>query len=434
MQRRLCLALLPLLPCFVIAASLPEGPFDTDPEHAANRVYRHLYSRTAADGEVYNLESLDPVFLPQSKFLMEGESHRQALALLDDFLKSQATLPLQGPLRRAVLQHDLWGVFGTSAGWVNREVQETPDGRVVATQRRFDGGDAGLARPKERRALQRRLALAMRSLALTAEEIEALPDNLAAAVKGGALPTAFDPKDPTKPFLPSDLLVPDSPWVAVSNPIQEDRLAAPEHVAFTKGRSVFTVFLRLSGGRRETQAYLKTLAEAANSRQGLPQLPEGAQTALLRQMLLIDDQGKLRVSRLTESLLLRVYHRNDLGHPFAFKLCRADLFASRNGGLHAVTATEPSYFDFQTRGGDPFEVEPKKRRLPEALLGTCTRCHDRHEGRGIFSVATLWTGGQEGPGLAGSDPKQQAQATVVWHHRTHTWGLLQRLWKSRTDK
>src|SRR5262249_50045512 len=152
--------------------------------------------RTAADGEVYNQESLDPVFVPQSMFLIEGASHRQTLAVLDDFLKSQATGPLKGPLQRAVLQHDFWGVFGTSAGWVNREVLETTDGRVVTTQRRLDGGDDELARPKERRELQRRLALAMRSLALTAKEIEALPDNLAEAVKGGALPKEFDPKNP----------------------------------------------------------------------------------------------------------------------------------------------------------------------------------------------------------------------------------------------
>ncbi len=434
MRCRLLPVLLPLVPCFVIAASRPGAPFDPDPEHAANRAYRHLYSRTAADGQVYDQESLDPVFLPQSRFLTEGASHRQALAVLDDFLRSQATRPLKDPLRRAVLQHDLWGVFGTSAGWVSREVLATPDGRVVVTQRLLDRGDAEEPRPRERRALQKRLALAMRSLALTAAAIEALPDNLAAAVKGGALPREFDPKHPARPFLPPDLFAPDGPWVAVRNSTREDRLAAPEHTAFAKGRSVFTVLLRLPGGRRQTQAYLKNLDRAADSRQGFPPLPEGAQTALVRQMLLIDDQGKLRPSRLTESLLLRVYHRNDLGHPFALKLRRAELFAGRGGGLHAVTATETSYFDFQTRGGDPFEVEPKKRWAPPTLLNTCRNCHERREGRGILSVAILWAGTRERKGLVGSDPKQQDRATMAWLQRTYTWGLLQGLWESRTQR
>jgi len=148
-------------------------------------------------------------------------------------------------------------------------------------------------------------------------------------------------------------------------------------------------------------------------------------------MVLIDREGKLRATRLTQSLQLRVYHKNDLGHPFAFKLGRADLFAGRNGGLHAVTAAETTYFDFQVRGNgavDPFEVEPKKRWRVAPLMDTCQSCHGRVEGNGIHSVNAVYTVAAERTGLTTSDLKEQVEATLDWHRHTYTWGLLQGLW------
>jgi hypothetical protein len=165
-------------------------------------------------------------------------------------------------------------------------------------------------------------------------------------------------------------------------------------------------------------------------------LPEGAQTALLRQMVLIDADGRLRASRLTESLELRVYHKNDLGHPFAFKLRRADLFAARNGGLRAVSDEEKAYFDFQVSGPmfvvgvDPFEVERKERRATPALMSTCGSCHARVQGNGIHSVNAVFAGSPARAGLVVTDLKEQANATLNWHRQTYTWGLLQGLWGS----
>jgi hypothetical protein len=450
MKRWHSFAVLLLLPYLVISSSRPQAAqFDPDPQDPANRLFRHLYSRTMQDGKVYDQESLDPIFLPGSKFLTEGASQQQAVALLDEFFKSQAKHPLKALVPRAILQRDLWGVFGTSTGKVNPEYLEMQDGRVLSTLRPLDGGDAGLGRPRERRELQRGLALAMRSIALTAKEIDALPDNLAEAVKSGTFPEEFDPKNPAKAFLPTDLLAPAGPWVAVMNASRGDQLAAPQHLQFTKGRSVFTVFLRLPGGRRETEAYLLSLIKAENERQelpkfpagtlkGLPQLPAGAKTAILRQMLLVDDQGKLRATRLTESLQINVLDGNNqsnVGHSFAFKLRRADLFADRNGGLYAVDATETSSFDFETRSGsnsDPFEVESKEPQPAVALLSTCRRCHafsDR-----LASVNVLRAGMLDRPALVATDPKEQAGATMHWVSRTYSWGLLQGLWESRTEK
>src|SRR5262249_4215564 len=150
-------------------------------------------------------------------FLTAGPSHEQALAVLDDFLESQAKRPIKDPLRRAVLQHDLWGVFVTTAGLAGQEVIFTREGRTLKTQQFIDYGDNDLDRLPQRRQLQRRLAAALRLLALTGAEIDALPDNFSRAVKTGAFPTEFDPDHSGQAFLPPDLLAADGPWVAVTN-------------------------------------------------------------------------------------------------------------------------------------------------------------------------------------------------------------------------
>jgi hypothetical protein len=176
-----------------------EPVFDDDPQHPWNRLHRALYTRTMQDGKTYDPESLEPPFIPSSNFLTAGTSHGQALAVLDEFLKARLDTQNKGPLKRAVLQRDLWAVFAITAD---------PDG----------------PRQAQRRALQKRLAQVMRRIALNAKEIEALPDNLAAAVHAGAFPTAFDPKNPDRYFLPPDLLDRDGPWVVVGNRWRHDVL------------------------------------------------------------------------------------------------------------------------------------------------------------------------------------------------------------------
>lgn len=78
----------------------------------------------------------------------------------------------------------------------------------------------------------------------------------------------------------------------------------------------------------------------------LPQFPVGTQLALVRQMMLIDAEGKLVLSPLTESVQLRVYRRipetktfpipANEARPwqdvFEFQLSRPQLFQSEHGG------------------------------------------------------------------------------------------------------
>jgi hypothetical protein len=273
----------------------------------------------------------------------------------------------------------------------------------------------------------------MRRIALRPREFDALPDNLTQAVIAGAFPQSFDPKVPTRAFLPTDLLAENGSWVAVRNLTRanEELLAVPEHVRFTKGRSIFTVFLRLPKGRRATEAFLRKMQDG-----DIPQFPEGTQTALRRRMLLIDSSGTIRESPLTESLQIRVYRNLDSGVPYEYSLRRRDLFAGRSGGLHAVAADETSYFDFQTRGKDVFEMP----RLPpaESIMQTCSHCHSRADGRGgIHTVNTIYArvdAGQKATGLCDTTLKQEASMTIDWVRKSFSWGLLQGLWEAQTGE
>jgi hypothetical protein len=419
-----------------VSSHAQEQLFDRDTHHPWNRLHRLLYSRTTQEGKVYDQESLEPLFLLGSRFLTEGPSHEQAIALLDEVLKERADAVTKDPLKRAVLQHDLWAVFSTTVSDAQQILRvDQQSGQIIYADRFEDPGDGALPEQQRarRRELQKRLVQVMRRIALTTEEINALPDNLTQAVKAGAYPKTFDPKDPTRAFLPTDLLNTDGSWVAVSNLTRADEefLAAPEHVRFTKGRSVFVVFLRLPDGRRATEAFLKEMRDG-----DLPQFPEGTQTALLRRMLLIDNSGTLRESPLTESLEVRVYQKLDLGIPYEYTLRRSDLFAGRGGGLHGVGVDETSYFDFQTRGGDVFEM-PKP--LPAtAIMQTCHQCHRRLDDRGgIHTVITIYgrgVNGQRTTGLGPTTLSQEARTTIDWAKKSYTWGLLQGLWETRAGE
>src|SRR5262249_33950713 len=168
--------------------------------------------------------------------LTDGVSHRKALALLDEFLKERAEEKIKTSLKRALLQRDLWAIFTTTAGSTQQQISVDREGRILVSDRLQDQGDANLERPAQRRELQKRLIQVMRRIALSPQEIDALPDNLSDAVKTGTFPTDFNPKEADRPFLPSDLLAKDGPWIAVTNPMRQDTngFAAPLHVRFTK--------------------------------------------------------------------------------------------------------------------------------------------------------------------------------------------------------
>lgn len=112
----------PFHPCPVLArrvspavADTPQKPapvthYDPDPGHLWNRLHVCLLTRPGRDGKTLGLDALDPHLFPTTKRLLEGPTHAEAVNLLDEFLAGGHAL-IRDPVKRAILQRDLWAVF-----------------------------------------------------------------------------------------------------------------------------------------------------------------------------------------------------------------------------------------------------------------------------------------------------------------------------------
>jgi hypothetical protein len=415
--------------------------YDADPAHLWNRLHGALFVRTSSD-KSYGRDELDPLLWPGSQYLLAGERHKRVVALLDEFLAKAGHKLVEDPLKRAVFQHDLWAVFD----WLANP--------TAPYQYRADDS------PPEARALQVRLARAIRRLGLSAEEVRRLPDNYLAAVTAKAFAPSHDPEKRERAFLPADLFDPDGPWVLVGEHMAP---AAPVHVRAVHGRSAFFVLINLPAGRKTTLAYLEALGAFPNPlmlqpadrnakilgkklprfNPELPQFPVGTQVALVRELLVIDDQGKIQATRLIESVQFRVYRDIPKGDParpegfddlvgkqdfYEFRITRKDLFAGTAGGLHAVGPRDEEISLFlNPPPDDPFEEAFPVRPGTSQTMALCSGCHSRP---GIHSVEAYRRGFIHLPQpahLHEYDRGQQKRAAMLRKWENHSWGLLQGL-------
>src|SRR6201987_4719556 len=134
-----------------------------DPDQIWNRLFRLFYVRHARNGGQYGGDELDPYLWEETKYLLSGSSHDEALKLLDEFLQQHSDNLVRDPLRRAVFQRDLLGVYEWLAGLSDERGPLHPE-------------------------LQKRIGEAIRRLALTANEIGKLPDNYNDALLSHAFP------------------------------------------------------------------------------------------------------------------------------------------------------------------------------------------------------------------------------------------------------
>lgn len=401
--------------------------FDSDPSHVWNRTYSCLFVRQSTDGKEYGADVLDPLLWDNTHHLLTGDSHRRALACLDEFLRSHAERAVQDPLKRAILQRDLWAVFD----WTARNDDL----------------------PEQRRELEGRLAVAIRRLALTPEQVRALPDTYDAAVATQRFASVYDPRNPQEPFLPPELFRPDGPWVCLSAHSEEP--TALQHFYFS-GRSRFLVFMKLPGGRDATLAYIERLRTSSQPpllgdflNLALPQFPVGTHVALVRQLIVVDSAGKLVPTMLTESVQLRVYHAvtpgtrymNYINGPssrdqdfFEFRMSRPELFAGRIGGLVAIGPSETEFATFNTHGMDAFDpASPLEGQ--NVVLKRCGGCHSDS---GIHSVQsrTRW---MRQPAVTGGHANDsgaiawETDVTIARKAQEPEFKLLQRLWHDMHD-
>ncbi|MGA8216104.1 MAG: hypothetical protein WB799_21115 [Candidatus Sulfotelmatobacter sp.] len=429
--------------------------YDPNPAHIWNRLYDALLLREDPAGGRYGEDSLEPLLWLNSEHLLAQPSHQRALRILDEFLQTHAENQIHDPVKRAVLQRDLWAVFDWSAQQESLSQRPTYD--------------------EEKRELQTRLAEVLRRLALTPEEIASLPANYGQAVASGAFAKEYDPAHRERAFLPPDLFDSLGPWVCINGNSYFGRPVAIEHLMTFSGRSRFLVFVRLPGGRKATLEYFRTLWNfpqpwvqsdprgQADVNPDLPSFPAGTQVVLLRQMTLFDNRGNLVDAPVTESVQMRVYRTITTAGPngpditslaalgersgqifYEIKLSRPQLFANRVGGLRATGPDEIEFSTLRQEGDDVFEWWVANRGRPgssEPALQMCVECHSGGGINSLNSRAQLLKPNAAQPDPAATPPDRLRDAapqwwtsdngeTIDWKHDRYDWGLLKGYWKS----
>src|ERR1039457_118469 len=97
------------------APEVADAIYDPNSAHLWNRLHRAIYVRVAPDGTEYGNDRLDPLLWLDTKHLRVGPSYQQFIGMLDELSAGGWDAREQSPLKRALLQRDLWGVFD----WLN---------------------------------------------------------------------------------------------------------------------------------------------------------------------------------------------------------------------------------------------------------------------------------------------------------------------------
>jgi hypothetical protein len=411
-----------------VMAAPPDGAattlYDPYPKHLWNRLHCALHIPTVVDFDQdppqYKVQTIDPNDLDpffwhrHHPYLLSGPAYREAIAVLDEFLDKQGEGLVKDALKRALLQRDLWTLFDWAADrdWTKSDEKE----RFV----------------NERRELQTRLGRVIPRLALSAEEIEKLPDNYAAAVKAKQYPGEFHADRKTAAFLPVDLWDPKGPWVLLGT--SAGGHLAGDHVSFFGGRSTFVIFLRLPGGRDQTLKYLEQLSDwqrkGPKTSKGVPQFPANTQVALARRTALLDDRGETRPTPLTELVQLRILHDPTNQHGvqtfLQFRLRREQLLAGKAGGLGAVPDDEGEWDYLFNLGRTVID-----RGFIRPIMTSCGGCHGNAPG--VASMNSFARGSLQNDWVVTSLGDEERRIGA-WKRQQDSWKQLEEIRKSAASR
>lgn len=197
----------------ILAISAQEAPYDADPHHPWNDLHRSLFTWCPTKADLHEEYEGDPRFWPLAgEFSTSWTTPKDLLEQIGRFKESL----FKDPLKRAILQHDVWMFLDGLEGLPMSNTRTYP-----------------LANEDLRNELRRRLVPLLRQLALSPEEIRTLPDNYAQAVKSKTYRASFDLDDSERPFLPADLWESEGPWVLVGR--EDDAVLAEQHVKLLRG-------------------------------------------------------------------------------------------------------------------------------------------------------------------------------------------------------
>lgn len=409
--------------------------YNSNPDHLWNRLNRTLFLRTALDGQQYGLNELDILYWYRTTNLLAGVSHQRALSVLDEFINQHGERLIDDPLKKALLQRDLWALFD----WAAAPLSST--------------------HKIERMDLLKRLAIVIRRLELTTNEIASLPDNYALAIKNHLSD------------LPAGLFSTNGIWINISAGNVER--IAPAHTMFFGGRSVFSVWFHDANGRQAGLNYLKQLdafkpmfiyvTNRDSQSQfeldpNLPQFSINSQWALARCLCLIDTDGRIQPTHVVESIQTRTYR--GLGQPdFVMttnqngRVVPEEVPRQRFNEFRMTRDSQASLISIPQEGRefnkvpfmigiDPFEYhfQPETNNGPteyrSIVLRSCMECHS---GPGICSVNSFtrflsfsYPPPGETTHLMESPPEHENEVTVDWKQQQFDWGLLQGLWMQNT--
>jgi len=267
-----------------------------------------------------------------------------------------ASAPERSPLARALMQADLWAVYDMLRTVLPMRPASrgfTPD-TVLRTQRLEE--------------LMPLLARAIRALALTRAEIEALPDNYAAGARAGELPALFSG---------------ESGWVEVRS--FHERM----HESAAMNRRVARVFVKPAKRPQSEAAFLEGLS------QGQGQSDSVAAAALVIQVLLIAADGAVVPSPITYEVQIRTAASDPDSsragrQVLQYELSRRRLLsAPRQAGLVVRDELAPAYLPMA--GNDlSFATPPRMDGDPVVvpLRSRCVVCHGEGLGK-LFTFATI---------------------------------------------
>jgi hypothetical protein len=261
---------------------------------------------------------------------------------LEDILHEKRRHP---PLARALMQSDLWAAHD-----------------LLSRNYNF-AGDEGKQRLERRNQLLKLLAQLVKKLALTPEEIKALPDTYAAAADVQHLP---------------DLFGADSAWWEIR--WSKERI----HDFAADYRRVARVFIKPAALRNDRRNFLNGLRQAENFPEQLDAV------ALVTQNLLIDSTGKVVPTPLTYEVQMRTFVKDTDGKLVKTEAKQYEL--SRRRFLNGPKAGDFVVADDQApiylpNAGNDYSFASHQHLSPRIaepiLVRLRTRCTACHENTGV---------------------------------------------------
>ena len=321
-----------------LSSDFPEAaPFDNSASDADLRVSTRLFERTETGDR-----AIDPLYYPPHDSregrtqLLDEPTYSEFMAAMHEALADNSPRP---PLARAWMQSDLWSAYD------------------ILDQPLFKEDRSEELEARHAAALDA-IARMIRKVALTPQEIQALPDNYSQAKNALALPDLFNP---------------ESGWVQVQ--------WFPEHAHDSEAgfRRFSRIFVKPVRSTKDTQKLLDGLRNPERNPAGSL---DGA--AILIQLILIDAQGELTPTHLTSEVEFRQFEKNPNG---AFKktqirVCEISrgllLRQPETGGLVSEEESAQAFsggYSFAAPGFAEGGNTDKQRPVFVKLRTRCIGCH-----------------------------------------------------------